>query len=166
MRAGVIVDTNVAIVANGKAEQAGIECIRACIAALKQVKASGRIWLDANRLILDEYRLHLSPTGQPGVGDAFFKWLWNNQANEQLCRQVRLTPLADDNRAFAEFPDDPELYGFDRSDQKYAAVALVCGEVAPIKNTSDTDWWNFREALARHEVQVNFICPDLMPPPG
>ena len=162
MRVGVIVDTNVAIVANGKADQAGVDCIRACIAALKQVRASRRIWLDVNGLILGEYRINLSPTGQPGVGDAFFKWSWNNQANEQLCRQVRLSPLDDDHRLFAEFPDDPELRGFDRSDQKFAAVAIACGEEAPIQNASDTDWWFFREALARHGVQVHFLCPELM----
>lgn len=38
-KAEVVVDTNVPLVANGKAEQAGWECEAACIHALIQVQA-------------------------------------------------------------------------------------------------------------------------------
>lgn len=163
-RTPVVMDTNVAIVANGKTEQAGQNCVRASINALETIKTAQRILLDQNGFILEEYRSHLSPSGQPGPGDAFFKWLWNNQANDEVCRQVPLTPIVDSEQIFAEFPADPDLSRFDRSDRKFVAVALGSGEEVPILNAVDTDWWNFREALARCRIVIQFICPEQMTP--
>ncbi len=162
MRSAVVVDTNVAVAANGQTPQASIDCVRGCIRALLHVRAERRLLLDRAGLILNEYRTYLSPTGQPGVGDAFFKWLWNNQANPQLCQHITLTPLADDRRQFAEFPADPDLMDFDQSDQKFVAVAIASGEHPPVVEATDTKWWSYREVLARHEVPVEFICPELM----
>ena len=118
--------------------------------------------MDDNYLIFDEYRRHLSHSGQPGVGDAFFKWLWDNQANPRYCRQITITPLESDHTNFEEFPDDPELASFDRSDRKFVAVALASREFPMILNASDNDWWEHREAFARHKVNVQFLCPNLM----
>lgn len=157
-----VVDTNVAIVANGRAPQAGDGCVAACIEALLEMRERRRILLDEAGEILDEYLRYLSFSGQPGPGDAFFKWLWSNQANPEHCRQVPITPAAEAGRGFEEFPDDPDLAGFDRADRKFVAVAIACGEPAPIWNASDTDWWSCREVLRRHGVEVRFLCPELM----
>ena len=165
MKSEVVMDTNVAVAASGRAPQANITCIRACIETLKRIRAEHRIRLDDAGLILKEYRQQLSFSGQPGVGDAFFKWLWANQANELFCHRVTLTPIDDDPQNFAEFPADADLTGFDPSDRKFVAAALAENEPVPIFNATDTDWWRFREALARHHVTVEFICPELMPPP-
>jgi hypothetical protein len=155
-------DTNVAVVANGRTPQAGDHCVGTCIAELLEMREQHRVLLDERGLILEEYRRHLSPSGQPGPGDAFFKWLWNNQANLEHCRQVPITRADDGDRGFEEFPDDPDLARFDREDRKFVAVAVASGEPAPILNASDTDWWNHREALSRHGVEIRFLCPDLM----
>jgi hypothetical protein len=130
-------DTNVAIVANEQTPQAGIQCVQACIQAPKRVRVGHKLLLDQNGLILEEYRHHLSPTGQPGPGDAFFKWFWYNQANEQFCRRIPLTPTGDDDRTFAEFPADPDLVRFDRSDRKFVAVALASSGLVPKKRTPE-----------------------------
>ena len=87
----VVVDTNVPVVANRKTDQAGRACESACIHALIQVQAERRTLLDDKQLIFKEYRKRLSHSGQPGLGDAFFKWLWENQANPQHCRIVPVT---------------------------------------------------------------------------
>ncbi|MCW5970215.1 MAG: hypothetical protein KIT57_17045 [Blastocatellales bacterium] len=158
----VVVDTNVPMVANEQASQAGHQCVSACIAELEQIVAGRQILLDDRGLIIEEYRRRLSLSGQPGVGDMFFKWLWNNQANPRHCRQVTITPTDDDNRGFVEFPKDPELANFDPNDRKFVATALASGVAAPILNASDTDWWVVREALERHGVKIHFICPELM----
>lgn len=162
MRAAVVVDTNVAVVANGKTSQAGIDCISACITELGEIRAHRRVFVDHDGLILEEYRRHLSPSGQPGPGDAFFKWLWDNQGNLRHCKPVEITPLDGNGQSFAEFPDDPALAGFDRDDRKFVATALASGGHPPILNASDTDWWNYRVALSRHGVKVRFLCPELM----
>ena len=157
----VVIDTNVGIVANGKHESAQPDCIIACIEALGEARRKVVLVDDAYR-IFDEYRRHLSPSGQPGAGDAFFKWLWNNQGNRRRCRQIKITPISRGNNQFAEFPDDPDLDGFDPSDRKFVAVARSSGLHPDILNATDRDWWERREALSRNGVTIQFLCPELM----
>lgn len=162
MRGAVVMDTNVAEVANGRASQAGLSCVEACVATLIEIRNRHRMLLDDQGLILREYRDHLSPSGQPGPGDAFFKWLWDNQVNPELCSQIPITETEEGGRCFEEFPDDPDLARFDRSDRKFVAVALASGERPPILNAADTDWWEHREGLSRHGVEIRFLCQELM----
>lgn len=162
MRAAVVVDTNVPVVANGKTSHAGYDCIGACIAALAKTRNRRRVIVDDQGLILDEYRRHLRPSGQPGPGDAFFKWLWDNQGNPRFCVRAKITPMAGGDGEFEEFPADPAFAGFDRDDRKFVAAAIASGEGPPILNASDTDWWLYREVLAAHDVRVEFLCPELM----
>ena len=154
-----VVDTNVLVVANGKHEPAGPACIGACIDALDQAR-KGQIVIDDAQLILDEYRRHCSFAGQPGVGDAFFKWLWNTQADPMHCCRIRITPHP--ARGFVEFPSDKRLVRFDQNDRKFVAVALAATDTPPVLNASDTDWWSARDALESHGVKVEFLCPELM----
>ncbi len=156
----VVIDTNVPVVANGKAEQAAAGCEATCIKTLRQIRTDRRLLLDDKGLIIQEYRKRLSPSGQPGPGDAFFKWLWENQANEQHCRFVTVTCHAD--RGFEEFPEDPSLGSFDLDDRKFVAVVLASGTSPNVLNASDTDWWHHRQALERHGIVVVFLCPELM----
>lgn len=76
-------------------------------------------------------------------------------------RTVAIHPIQS-GESFAEFPADANLAGFDRADRKFVAVALASGDSPPIVNATDSDWWLFREALQRHGVQVEFLCPELM----
>jgi hypothetical protein len=73
-----------------------------------------------------------SSAGQPGPGDAFFKWLWDNQGHLDHCRQVSITRMKGGSRSFEEFPDDPDLARFDREDRKFVAVAIASGEQPPM----------------------------------
>ena len=152
-------DTNVAVVANGRASQADDDCVATCVSELIDIRERHQVVLDDRGLIIEEYRRHLSPSGQPGPGDAFFKWLWNNQGHPRHCRQVAVTP---GDRGFDEFPSDPDLEEFDPADRKFVAVAIASGDRPTVLNAADTDWWQHREALARHRVEVRFLCPDLM----
>jgi len=160
MRRPVVVDTNVGVVANGRADQAGPECVLACVKALELVVSHGRLMLDDRMRIIREYQANLSPSGAPGVGDMFLKWVWQNYGNDAVCSQVVITEHAE--RGFQEFPDDPALTGFDISDRKFVAVALTGADEAPVLNSSDTDWWNYKTALARHGITIHFLCPELM----
>ncbi len=161
MSIAVVLDTNVAVVANGKHEAANTQCIGACVTVLMQTR-NQVVLVDTGYRIFDEYRRQLSHKGQPGLGDAFFKWLWENQANPDRCRQVPITPHAGSDAGFEEFPNDARLAGFDPSDRKFVAVALGSGVDPDIVNASDTDWWEYREALRDHGVRVRFLCPELM----
>lgn len=75
---------------------------------------------------------------------------------------VPIKPEDEAGQEFPNFPADPELQNFDRSDRKFVAVALASGENPPIVNATDTDWWIFREALNRNGIQIAFLCPQHM----
>ena len=66
-----VVDTNVAIVANGNNTNASPSCQLAALAALREILQDGRIVVDIAGDMLNEYRRLLNPSGQPGVGDRF-----------------------------------------------------------------------------------------------
>lgn len=155
----VIVDTNVPLTANGVATHADLDCQMACLEKLMDIRGKGRVLVDASGFIFEEYSRNLSHKGQPGAGDAFFKWLWNNQGQPALCTQVPIKPEDEAGQEFPNFPADPELQNFDRSDRKFVAVALASAENPPIINATDTDWWDFLGALNRHGIQIEFLCP-------
>lgn len=160
MPPAVVIDTNVLVVANGE-HVAGIECISECVDALRVARERTVLIDDAHR-IFRQYRTYCSHSGQPGVGDAFFKWLWDNQANVAHCITVQLTPSDQHEVNFTEYPADEELSMFDPSDRVFVAVAVASGRDAEILNATDTDWWHARAALERNGVVVRFLCPDLM----
>jgi hypothetical protein len=149
----------VGCVANGRGEspQASEDCVISCVRRLQEIMESGTIVLDEDHWILSEYRDNLRSDGQPGVGDAFLKWVYNYQWNPQRCDRVRITPLAD-GTGFAEFPRDPDLTGFDPSDRVYVAAACAHPGHPPILNAVDTDWWIFRDILQRNGVALQFLC--------
>ena len=159
-----IVDTNVAIVANRRDDApASSDCLLRCIELLNEFNDGQRqLVIDDNWYILGEYQHKLRSEGQPGVGDYFLRWVLTNRKDPRRCELMHITPrdARQDNRDFAEFPPTPDLQGFDRSDRKFVAVALVHPERPPIVNATDSDWWYYRDALATHRVQVKFICPD------
>ena len=98
-----------------------------------------------------------------GVGDAFLKWAKSNEYTASICTRVPITPHPE--RGYEEFPDAEDLASFDRSDRKFVAVALAHGEGPPIYNATDSDWHEHGEALTRHGVRVEFLCPELVPGP-
>jgi hypothetical protein len=159
-----VVDTNVAIVANGQASHAPIECQLACVRSLAALISNGIVSIDDLGLILDEYRKHLRLKGQPGVGDAFLKYVFDHQHNPDKVEVVAIE-YVDDRSSFSSFPDDEELIKFDLSDRKFVAVALASGHSPPIWNATDSDWRKFREPLTRHGIVIEELCAAPPPPP-
>ena len=155
----VIVDTNVAVVANRKSEQASEDCEQTCINRLLEITSGEvKLALDDGRRIIEEYRGNLSPTGQPGVGDAFLKWVEINWTNPKRCVCVPITTIEGSESEFQEFPDDAALQKFDPDDRKFVAVALAHPAKPPILEAMDKQWWKLRDALRRNGVTVEFIC--------
>ncbi len=148
-----VVDTNVAIVANGR-DAWPVECELACINLLQDVVAHGGLTLDALGLIVAEYARHLNFSGQPGVGDAFFRWVQNNQYNDDHCTRVEITP--DGEGSFLEFPTDAALSRFDPADRTFVATAIAHGKAEIVVGT-DSDWWQHRDALAAAGVPIRFL---------
>jgi len=155
----VVVDTNVIVVTNGLSEQASDACVAACIDRLEGIQRGTDILvLDDAFHIISEYCANCRETGQPGVGDAFLKWVLTNWRNSRWCECVTITQVGEDDTTFGEFPTDPRLAGFDPSDRKFVAVVLAHPERPPVLQAVDTKWWGHREALAMNGAQVVFLC--------
>lgn len=148
-----VVDTNVAIVANGREPHADLRCQLTCVERLKSVAAGEVVAIDDRDSILGEYAKHLNFSGMPGVGDAFFKDVIVCQFREDRVRRGAVTPSEDDRRGFEELPENT----FDRSDRKFLAVAVVAKAV--VLNATDSDWGEHEELMNRLGVKVRQLCP-------
>jgi len=161
----LIVDTNVPLVANRQTPQASPTCVEACVRLLLNVQREQTLVLDHDWYVIREYKNKLRSTGEPGVGDAFLKWVLTNRNNPARCERISITRLSDsdDGNDFAEFPVDPALTTFDRADRKFVAIALAHPEKPPIFNATDTDWWIHQVSLEKYGIEINFLCPDAIP---
>ena len=154
----VIVDTNVAVVANGRSEQASTNCVETCAEKLGEImRGEVKLVLDNRWIVLREYMQNLRSSGAD-VGDRFLGWVLRNWTNPEQCDLVSITPIDDSENAFEEFPDDPALDGFDPADRKFIAVARAHPEKPPILQAVDSQWLDFHEAFRRNGVTVAFIC--------
>ena len=152
----VVVDTNVAVVANGKSQQASAGCVLICTERLQQIMTGEmKLVLDDDWKILGEYMRNLRSHGAD-IGDRFLAWLLTNK--DKQCDFVSITPIDDLETDFQEFPTDPALTNFDPDDRKFIAVALTHSEKPPILQAVDSEWWNYRDALHRNGVTIDFIC--------
>ena len=155
----VIVDTNVAVVANGQSSQASPNCVDTCINRLEGIiRGEEKLVLDDMWTILGEYIRNLRSSGEPGAGDRFLLWLLRNKDTQ--CDLVPITPVNGSENEFEEFPDDPALDSFDPDDRKFIAVACAHPEKPPILQAVDSQWLDFRNAFRRDGVTVEFICED------
>ena len=156
-----VVDTNVAVVANGDAEHADDACLLACANRLNSLVENEVIAIDCGGLILDEYRRHLNewreqrrdrrgPRG-PSVGDVFFKHVFYNQGNCDRVRRFRVTE--NDRGGFEGLPDN----AFDPSDRKFLAVAVEAKAV--VLNAVDSDWTEHETLMEDLNVEVIQLCP-------
>jgi hypothetical protein len=145
-----VVDTNVPIVANNRAENTrGAGCVAASARFLAELMKSGVVVIDADWEILRAYMARLLSKGEPGIGDAFLKWVLTNQANPARCRQVDISGTA--------MPDG--IADFDRADHKFLRTSLAVAGV-PVAQASDSLWWYRRAELRACGIPVRFLCPD------
>ncbi|MYB19397.1 MAG: hypothetical protein F4Y16_10470 [Holophagales bacterium] len=147
-----VVDTNVAVVAEGGSDYVSARCTEACEEALKALVEGGVIVVDEGGKIVEEYEKQLGHA-PGGVGARFFKYVWNEQWRGEKVRQVAITE-ADDERGFEELPPN-EL---DPSDRKFLAVAVV-GQ-ARILNAVDSDWSEQRCLTDDLSIDVVQLCPE------
>lgn len=154
-----MVDTNVATTANGANDGAPQACMAASARALLEVMKHGHVFIDDGWRIISEYRARLSSRGQPGPGDAFFKWLLTHLHVEGKVTKVPITPRDGDQEDFVELPGAGEA-SYDRSDRKFLAVAAAHEERPPVLQSFDSKWWGWQESLAASGVRIHFLCAE------
>ena len=150
---GYVVDTNVAMAANGRDTHADLECQLDCIEKLAAICREAVVVLDDGDLIFEEYSRQLFFKGDPGTGDKFFKHVHDHKYGESRVKRVPITPCSDDLRGFQELPANE----FDPSDRKFLAVAVVAQ--AEILNATDSDWSEQEALTSDLGVSVRQLCP-------
>jgi hypothetical protein len=153
----VVIDTNVLLVASRRHDGVSEPCIAACIKRLTGVRADGVVVLDDGRRIVGEYLDNFKHSRQPGVGDAFLKWLLQNLANIERVAQVKIDEPVQDE--FTQFPDAALQVVFDRKDRKFVATAAAHADKPPIIQAADGKWAGWWGQLSQHGVVVHFPCP-------
>ena len=153
----LVVDTNVAIAANGRNTHADLPCQMACIDRLEIAVERQVIAVDDHGAIVEEYSRYLDASGGPGVGDMFFKHVFDSQYEGDRVVRVQVTPSADEERGFDELPRN----SFDPSDRKFLAVAVAGGAV--VLNATDSDWGEQAQLLNSLSVEVDQLCPHMLP---
>ena len=149
----VVVDTNVAVVANALSEQASEDCVETCAERLEEIMwGEVKLVLDDNWQILGEYaQIYIH---RQDVGDRFLRWVLRNWRNPERCDLIHITSVDGSENEFEEFPDDPALEGFDPDDRKFIAVAVTHPERPPILQAVDSQWWDFRDAIRQNGIIV------------
>lgn len=153
-----IVDTNVAVVANSRDDEYPVECQISCIEYIQTIcgTTKHRIVLDDIGDILEEYRKHLSASGQPGVGDLFYRHLINFRGNHKRVVEVTL-PKCTTTGEYVDFPDHVDLSGFDLADRKFVAAARV--SKGKILNAVDSDYSECKAAFNAVSIKIIELCP-------
>jgi len=151
-----VVDTNVPIVANGRPapndRPPSLDCRIAAVEFLQSLLRSGKVLVDQDGEIQAEYRRHLNPAGQPGVGDRFYQAVLHSAP--RLIERVELPK--DEGDEYADLPQALIAVNFDPSDRKFAALAKR--ENAPVVNATDSDWLIHIQTIKTCGVEVKFIC--------
>jgi hypothetical protein len=157
-----LVDTNVPKTANLATQpdpdsDVPDACVLACIEAVDHVIKKRGLVVDTGDEIFNEYRQQLSMKGQPGMGDAFMKWVNDHRHNPEYCDRVTITKTSD---SYDEFPDHDGLINFDKSDRKFVAAANAHPAKPEILQATDSKWWGWNDALKDVGITVHFLCPE------
>jgi PIN domain nuclease of toxin-antitoxin system len=151
--ANFVIDTNVGICANGRDTHASLRCQLTCSDFLETCRTL-HIALDNQNLIMSEYEKHFYHKGEPGMGDAFFKYLYHNQHAGDKIQLVKITPINEEKTEFAELPENQ----VDPSDRKFLATALVAKAI--LVNATDSDWTEQKNLLESLQIEVKQLCPE------
>lgn len=157
-----IIDTNVPLKATDTQSTDMIDrlCAQRCFTFIKDIMSSdGIVVLDDGWEIINEYKKNIDMDSGENVASQFLMWILRNMLTDRVAL-CSITKTA--NNSYAEFPASPDLAKFDRSDRKFVALAKAHPEHPSIYNGSDTDWWIFKEPLAKEGIHIAFLCEEYM----
>lgn len=158
-----VVDENVLIVANDLTRrsqglaplcpEADDDCGIACADALYDLIENGRVGLDDGSEILEKYKQHCSFSGQPGVGDAFMRAVFERGYDDSWAERVSV-------RANGNFklPESFLSCGFDNDDHLWIAVAHNASVTASVLNAVDSDYQIHAEELGKLDLTIVQLC--------
>lgn len=158
-----VFDENVLVVANDLSRiSAGLEpisdgtsddCRVKCAERLMKAIRTGKVVLDAGSEYFDKYRAHCSMQGQPGVGDAFVRLVYERGYTDWAQRVEIRT-----GDGTIRLPPEITGSGFDNDDYLWIAGALNCPKKACVVNAVDADYHEHAELLNNNGLIVDQLC--------
>lgn len=139
--------------ANGRQTHASLACQLECVDFLLECKQDRSLLLDAAGVVLALYSSKCNWSGQPGTGDEFFLWAFNNSHGVEVVDLAR-----DASGRYVDVPD--ALEDFDRDDHIWLALVLKASGDAQIVNAVDSDYLENSSELEAASVDVLELCPD------
>jgi hypothetical protein len=150
-----VVDTNVLVVANGRADHVDERCELRCVDELARLAREAIVCVDDKGLIIREYAQRTGNGGQAGPGTIFYKQIWQKMGDPNRVRLVPVEPLDPEGRDFS----DPILPSNNlKKDAKFLAVAVK--DSAIIVNAADSDWSEHSDLTDSLGVDVRQLCPN------
>ena len=156
-----IIDTNIFIAANGKADQLTDNDVNKCKLFVTSLFNDTIISLDIQGEIFNEYFTHMNWSGQPNIGDIFVKYLWDRQYDKTVCEMVDIKK--DKNGIYKQLRNKDDLFEFDPNDLKFIAVYFGSKNNVIICNACDSDWAEHKILLKKHDINVFEILQDEFP---
>ena len=151
----VVLDTNVLVFANMQSgDSPDPDCVRNSRERIVQSR-NEIVVIDSNGEIRREYMRQVDVRGHPTFAGEYIIDLLRNIGNPSRFEQG---PITNTNGSYREFPTDPELESFDRSDRKFVCVALRSRNSPVIAVSSDRGWRNHHSALQANGIQIEFAC--------
>ncbi|MFC8383552.1 hypothetical protein [Nocardia sp. NPDC057272] len=148
-----VVDTNVPLITK-LPDGHPTELVDECAKILENIIENGIpvVTDDAGEMV-EEYFHKLSRSGQPTLGDAFARYVFDNRYGWDEAMRPDIEPHTSTENSYAVLAaDDDEI---DPSDRKFVATAKVA--LAPVLQAADTKWLNWGEVLRRHGVIVEYV---------
>lgn len=152
-----VIDTNIVLVANGAHPAVSYDCREKCVSLLSELVRRGTVVIDDGNEIVEEYLRRTRPHTGNRAGDAFLKWLLNNQGNGKRVERVAISSVA--NHSYAELDALNLPIRIDPSDRKFVAVAAGAASATPIWEATDCKWLDWWQALEAAGLKVEFACP-------
>ncbi|WP_067659949.1 hypothetical protein [Nocardia harenae] len=148
-----VIDTNVPLVVKFSDEHP-IELVDGCEIILECILENRiPVFTDSAGEIVAEYLHQLNRHGQPTLGDAFVRYIIDNQYSWDEEMRPDIEPDVSTENSYAVLEgDDGEI---DPSDRKFVATAKVAS--APVVQATDTKWLNWAAVLDRHGVTVEYV---------
>ena len=156
-----VIDTNVFIAANDGAKHLSDRDVDKCKLFVSALFFGAVISLDLQGEILSEYFKYMNLSGQPGLSDRFFKYLWDHHYNKAFCELVDVEK--NEKGIYLHLSGRNDLLAFDPSELKFIAVYLGSKNPVRICNASDSDWNNCKEILQKNNIDVYEILAETSP---
>lgn len=161
----IIIDTNVpklagAVISEIPEDQIG--CTLCCVDFIRKLldDPDACVVLDAGWQILKEYQKELEGSGHdPGLARQFLQWIYTHLSSSNNIDNTIILHL-EKPYIFKEYPDHPDLKGFDKDDRKFIALANAHPKHPTIIEGSDHEWWGIKDALGEVGLSVRFLCEE------